>query len=245
MNRIVGIHAVEQALRAGTGRRLLLRKGQLNDRLAMLENLARELGCPVERIAPDQLPAVGELADQGVALDVAMPGAGTERELEALLETAVEPLFLLLDGITDPRNLGACLRSAAGFGVTGVILPKDRSAPINEAAIKTASGGASLVRTFQVVNLSRTMEKLKQAGVWIVGTVLEDSQPLQAIDLKGPVAIVLGAEDAGLRQNTRKHCDFLARIPMPLQGLSLNVSVATGICLYEVSRQRMAHGSVV
>lgn len=234
MNRIYGIHSVEQALRAGSGKRLLLRHGALNTRLEALAALAADLGCPVERQSLEDDHA----AAQGVMLEVKPERARSEADLITQLESASPSLFLVLDGVTDPRNLGACIRSAAGFGIDGVILPKDKSATLTDAAIKTASGGASLVPTYQVVNLSRTLEKLQQAGFWIVGTVLEDSEPLTEIDLTGPIAIVMGAEDKGIRRKTRDRCDFLARIPMPLQDLSLNVSVATGICLYEATRQR-------
>ena len=147
-------------------------------------------------------------------------------------------LLLVLDGVTDPRNLGACLRSAATLGVNAVIVPKDNSAPLNDAAMKTASGGASHVPLIQVVNLSRCLKKLKDEGVWIVGTLLDSSQSISDIDLKGNIAIVMGSEEKGLRQKTLKNCDFLATIPMQTESFGFNVSVATGICLYEVQRQR-------
>ncbi|MGB1685508.1 MAG: 23S rRNA (guanosine(2251)-2'-O)-methyltransferase RlmB, partial [Pseudomonadales bacterium] len=179
-----------------------------------------------------------ELADQGVALVVKTPQIRSESLLDDLIGVD-SPLFLMLDGVTDPRNLGACLRSAASFGVSAVVAPKDRSAPLNEAAVKTASGAASLVPYVQVTNLGRTLEHLKKAGIWVVGTVLaDDSQPLPAIDLTGPLAMVMGAEGTGIRAGIRKKCDFLAEIPAPLPDLSLNVAVASGICLYEVNQQR-------
>ena len=141
--------------------------------------------------------------------------------------------------MTDPGNLGACLRSAATMGVEAVIAPKNASAPINADAIKRSSGGAGQVPYLQVVNLARCMEQLKSAGVWILGTVLDAEQAISDIDLGDHIAIVMGSEGKGLRENTRKHCDFLARIPMVNDALGFNVSVATGICLYEVNRQRL------
>ena len=234
MESIVGIHAVRQALIAGEGRSLTVRPGKLNPRLQEVVDLAKQQGVEV---------LVGEvrheeLADQGVALVVKTPQIRSESLLDDLIGVD-SPLFLMLDGVTDPRNLGACLRSAASFGVSAVVAPKDRSAPLNEAAVKTASGAASLVPYVQVTNLGRTLEHLKKAGVWVVGTVLaDDSQPLPEIDLTGPLALVMGAEGAGIRAGTRKKCDFLAEIPVPLPDLSLNVAVATGICLYEVNLQR-------
>ena len=160
--------------------------------------------------------------------------------LEQLLkETRGKRLFLLLDGVTDPGNLGACLRSAASLGVDAVIAPKNASAPVNADAIKRSSGGAEQVPYIQVVNLARCMEQLKSAGVWVVGTALDAVQPISDIDLNDHIAIVMGSEGKGIRPNTRKHCDFLARIPMVNESLGFNVSVATGICLYEVNRQRL------
>lgn len=236
MERILGIHAVRQALLSKTGECLIVRKGELNSRQQELVDLARQMNVPVRQAAVQH----EAIADQGVALEVLMPKFQTENELAArIAEKGPSSLFLVLDGVTDPRNFGACLRSAASFGVTGVIVPKDKSAPLNDAAIKTASGAASLVSMYQVVNLVRALERLKQAGVWVVGTTLtEGAQALADIDLRGDIALVMGAEGRGIRQGTQKHCDFLAEIPAQLPELSLNVAVAAGICLYEAHRQR-------
>ena len=235
MSTVVGIHAVQLALEAGTGISLTVREGKLNARQQSLVELAQNVGCRIERGRVDR----DELASQGVSLEIRPPAVRSEKELEAqLVGEFASLLFLVLDGVTDPRNFGACLRSAASFGVDGVIVARDHSAPLNEAAIKTASGAASLVRIYQVVNLARCLDTLKKHGVWVVGTVLEDSQPLTEIDLKGNIALVVGAEESGIRQKTRERCDFLAAIPCPFPDLSLNVSVATGICLYEINRQR-------
>ena len=237
MSLIVGIHSVHQALQTGAGIRLLVRSGKLNARQNELVELAEAKGLPVERVDATS----SELADQGVALEVNPPRPGNDRDLETLLASGEDNwLFLLLDGVTDPRNFGACLRSAASFGAHGVIVPRDNAAPLNEAAIKTASGAASLVPVFVVTNLARSMDRLKDSGIWIVGTDLAAESSLEQIDLKGKIAVVMGAEDKGMRQKTRKQCDFLAQIPAPYPDLSLNVSVATGICLYEVTRQRFA-----
>ena len=232
---MVGIHAVQLALEARAGICLTLREGKLNARQQSLVDLALRVGCRIERGEADR----EALASQGVSLEIRPPAVRSEQELEAQLAgDSGSLLFLVLDGVTDPRNFGACLRSAASFGVDGVIVAKDHSAPLNEAAIKTASGGANLVRIYQVVNLARCLDTLKKSGIWVVGTVLEDSQPLAEIDLKGNIALVVGAEESGIRQKTRERCDFLASIPCPYPDLSLNVSVAAGICLYEINRQR-------
>ena len=144
----------------------------------------------------------------------------------------------VLDGVTDPHNLGACLRSAAAAGATAVVVPKDRSAPLNAAARKAAAGGAEAVPLVRVTNLARAMEQLRRDGVWIVGLAGEAEQSLYQRELTGPLALVLGAEGEGMRRLTREHCDFLVRIPIDAAMESLNVSVAAGICLFEARRQR-------
>ena len=148
------------------------------------------------------------------------------------------PLILVLDGITDPHNLGACLRVADGAGVHAVIAPKDHAAGINATVAKVASGAAETVPYFMVTNLARTLNELKERGIWIIGTSDAAPATLYQTDLKGPVALVLGAEGAGMRQLTAKTCDALVSIPMRGAVESLNVSVASGVCLYEALRQR-------
>jgi len=155
--------------------------------------------------------------------------------LAALEESA---LLLILDGVTDPHNLGACLRSAEAFGAQALIAPRDNAAPLNATARKVASGAAELVPVVSVANLARTIRRLQEAGIWIVGAAGEAGQRIWSVDLRGPVAIAMGAEGRGLRRLTREHCDFLVSIPMAGEVSSLNVSVAAGICLYEARRQR-------
>ncbi len=150
------------------------------------------------------------------------------------------PLLLVLDGVTDPHNLGACLRVADGAGAHAIIAPKDHAAGINATVAKVASGAAETVPYFMVTNLARTLGELKERAIWIIGTSDAASTTLYQSDLTGPVALVLGAEGAGLRQLTAKTCDALVRIPMQGAVESLNVSVASGICLYEALRQRGA-----
>jgi len=155
-------------------------------------------------------------------------------------EQRVNPLILVLDGVTDPHNLGACLRVADGAGVHAVIAPKDHAAGINATVAKVASGAAETVPYFMVTNLARTLGELKERNIWIIGTSDLATQTLYQVDLKGPVALVLGAEGDGMRQLTAKTCDQLVRIPMMGAVESLNVSVASGVCLYEAVRQRGA-----
>ncbi len=238
MMKIVGIHAVTAAIQAGQGRRLLVKDGKPGARVTALMDLARGYGCDV--VVTDWQGESIEVADQGVALEVNEPAYRSEKSLFSDLETRADQakLYLVLDGVTDPRNFGACLRSAVTFGVDGVIVPKDNAAPMNDAAIKTASGAASLVAVYQVVNLARCLRELKKRNVWVVGTVLDGDQSLGDVDLAGDIALVLGAEETGIRLKTRETCDFLAKIPSSYPDLSLNVSVAAGICLYEARKQR-------
>jgi 23S rRNA (guanosine2251-2'-O)-methyltransferase len=158
--------------------------------------------------------------------------------LQRLGQLTVPPFLLLLDGVTDPHNLGACLRSADAAGVHGVIVPRDKSAPLNATARKVACGAAEVVPFYQVTNLARTMRSLQEAGVWIIGAAGEATASIYDTKLNGPLALAMGAEGSGLRRLTREHCDSLAKIPMVGSVSSLNVSVATGVFLFEALRQR-------
>jgi 23S rRNA (guanosine2251-2'-O)-methyltransferase len=165
------------------------------------------------------------------------------KDLDEVLEELSEPaLLMVLDGVTDPHNLGACLRSADAFGVHAVLAPKDRSAGLSAVAMKAASGAADSVPYLTVTNLARTLRELKERGILIVGTDDEAPAALMDADFSGAAALVLGAEGAGMRRLTREHCDVLVSIPMFGQVESLNVSVSAGVCLYEARRQRMLAG---
>lgn len=162
-----------------------------------------------------------------------------EDDLPALLEGRPDPLVLVLDCIQDPHNLGACLRTADAAGVACVVMPKDKSAPLSETVLRVSCGGAENVPVVRVTNLARAMDRLKKLGVWLVGTADEATKSLYELDLKGPIGIVMGAEGEGMRRLTSEHCDFLAKIPMQGRVPCLNVSVATGVCLFEALRQRI------
>ena len=183
----------------------------------------------------------GSHGHQGVAARV--QPVKTLHSLDDLLD-ALEgkeaPLILVLDGVTDPHNLGACLRVADGAGAHAVIAPKDHAVGLNATVAKVASGAAETMPYLMVTNLARTLQELKERNIWVVGTSDDAPKTLFDMDLKGPTALVLGAEGAGMRQLTRKTCDELVSIPMQGAVESLNVSVASGICLYEARRQRMA-----
>lgn len=199
---------------------------------------AREAG--VRLIEADNLRIArlaGTHGHQGVAARV--HEVARVRSLDDLLDALMEPaLVLVLDGVTDPHNLGACLRVADGAGVHAVIAPKDHAAGINATVAKVASGAAETVPYFMVTNLARQIAELKERGIWVTGTSDDAPATLYGADLTGPSALVLGAEGAGMRQLTRKSCDALVRLPMRGAVESLNVSVASGICLYEALRQR-------
>jgi 23S rRNA (guanosine2251-2'-O)-methyltransferase len=168
-----------------------------------------------------------------------MPDMYEEGDLPMLLDEIESPLILILDCIQDPHNLGACLRTADAAGCACVIMPKDKSAPITDTVIRVSCGGAHSVPLVRVTNLARAMEKLKELGVWLVGTADESEKSIYDMDLKGGIGIVMGAEGEGMRRLTGEHCDFLVRIPMGGKVPCLNVSVATGVCLFEAVRQRV------
>jgi 23S rRNA (guanosine2251-2'-O)-methyltransferase len=169
----------------------------------------------------------------------AAPEVRDEESLFSIVAAQKAPLLLILDGVTDPHNLGACLRTAEASGVHAVVTPKDRSATITDTVRHIACGAAERVPFVQVTNLARTMEKLKEAGVWIAGSADQSQTLIYEIDLTGPMAIVMGAEGPGMRRLTAEKCDFLMRIPMQGKVECLNVSVAAGICLFEAVRQRL------
>ena len=203
---------------------------------------AKEAGVRlIEADAPRIAKLAGSHGNQGVAARV--EEIKDTRTLDELLDDLEEagvtsPLLLVLDGVTDPHNLGACLRVADGAGAHAVIAPKDHAVGINATVAKVASGAAETVPYFMVTNLARTLKELKERNVWIIGTSDDAPNTLYQVDLKGPVALVLGAEGDGMRQLTRKTCDELIGIPMMGAVSSLNVSVASGVCLYEALRQR-------
>ena len=194
----------------------------------------------IEADGPRLVKLTGSAGHQGVAARVqAVEGVRTLDELlDDLQEAGTVPLLLVLDGVTDPHNLGACLRVADGAGAHAVIAPKDHAAGINATVAKVASGAAETVPYFMVTNLARTLNELKERSIWVTGTSDDADRTLYDVDFKGPTALVLGAEGPGMRQLTRKTCDQLVRIPMMGAVESLNVSVASGVCLYEARRQR-------
>ena len=238
---IYGVHAVQAILNNPLRKiyYLYISDNRQDERIQQIERLAKQRTIEIRN-----LQSLGKkFADkvhQGVIAQVEALADFEEGDIPWLLDKAKsQPFILILDGVTDVHNLGACLRSADGAGVDFVILLKDKSAPVNDVVSKVACGAAESVPIVRVVNLARTLRKLKEAGVWIYGAAGETLQTLYQLDCQRPLALVMGAEDKGLRRLTREHCDALFSIPMRGVVESLNVSVAAGISLFEVNRQRL------
>ncbi|MFO1377755.1 MAG: 23S rRNA (guanosine(2251)-2'-O)-methyltransferase RlmB [Steroidobacteraceae bacterium] len=244
IEKIYGLHAVGAFLARDPERvqRLWLQAGRRDGRIADVEKLARAAGIAIAAGNPAELDRMVEGAvHQGVVAEVRAREPLGEDELPFLLEKVSGlPLVLLLDGVQDPHNLGACLRTADAAGVHAVVVPRDRASGLTPVARKVAAGAAESVPFVQVTNLSRTMKALKEQGLWIIGTEEEAACELYGADLNLPLAVVMGAEGRGMRRLTRDHCDFTVRLPMRGAVESLNVSVATGVVLYEALRQRTA-----
>lgn len=240
---IAGIHACKAAVQSGHAAELLLVAGKLNRRQQELLEIAQAAGVPVRRggatelvvASPAGMRHQGALAwrQQGLAISQQAP-----ETLAELLEQHPAPFLLVLDGVEDPRNLGACLRSADGAGADAVILPRGRGAPLSAVVSKTAAGAAETLPLISVPNLAQALEELQDHGVRIIGLADEADAELYAMDLCGGLALVLGNEGQGLRRLTRDHCDAIASLPMCGSVSSLNVSVATGVVMYEALRQR-------
>ncbi|MBL6703656.1 MAG: 23S rRNA (guanosine(2251)-2'-O)-methyltransferase RlmB [Luminiphilus sp.] len=240
-----GIHAVNSLLRRSPDRILSLSiQVDRNDkRIQELVSLAQNQGIALARVPKAELDELTTERHQGVVAVIERIGTTallSERDLPSFLGAIACPLVLVLDGVTDPHNLGACLRSADAAGVHAVVVPKDNSAELNATARKVASGAADVVPLVSVTNLARTLKALKDAGLWVIGTTGDADVLVYEQDLALPAAIVMGAEGAGMRRLTTEACDFLVKLPMLGAVSSLNVSVATGIILFEAVRQRGA-----
>lgn len=241
---IGGLHAVQSALRYDATRvaEVWLDQRRRDTRLKRLREQLSSLECPVHETDAKTLKRLlPEIPHQGVVIAYQGDAPRDADDLETFLDGLDhEPFLLILDQVQDPHNLGACLRVADGAGVDAVIAPKDRAAGLTPVVHRVAAGAAHSVAFFQVTNLARTLRALRERGVWLMGAADEADQSLYEADLKGPLGLCLGAEGKGLRRLTREHCDLLLSIPMAGQVESLNVSVATGVVLYEALRQRRA-----
>jgi len=240
--RVFGLHAVTSLLQRNPTRVSLLLALESRDdaRMQQVLDLAEKANVPIRRVARGELDELVQgVSHQGVVAETGAAPVIGEKELPEFLDALPHPAFLLiLDGIQDPHNLGACLRTADAAGVDAVILPRDRSAPLNATVRKVACGAAEFVPVVRVTNLARIMRAIRDRGIWVYGAAGEAESTLYQTDLSGPLALVLGGEGKGLRRLTREHCDGLVSIPLDGSVSSLNVSVATGVCLFEARRQR-------
>ncbi|MGD9152842.1 MAG: 23S rRNA (guanosine(2251)-2'-O)-methyltransferase RlmB [Gammaproteobacteria bacterium] len=241
-NFIHGIHAIEAALTKSRSniQEIFMQQGRHDKRAQKILQLAKKHKVSVSFVSSAELQnLVKDARHQGIVAQIQVVEKTSENDLDELLAELAEPAFLLiLDGVQDPHNLGACLRSAEAAGVHAVIAPKDRAVGLTSTVCKVASGATETVPFIQVTNLARTMRKLKDQGIWLMGADERGEESLFNVDLSGSIAVVMGAEGKGLRRLTKEHCDQLLHIPMAGSVASLNVSVATGIFLFEVVRQR-------
>ncbi|MEW6331894.1 MAG: 23S rRNA (guanosine(2251)-2'-O)-methyltransferase RlmB [Pseudomonadota bacterium] len=241
-NHICGVHAVLAALKSHPElvEEIWVSEARGDKRMAAVLDAAHSAQIKIHkspRAALDRLS--GGVKHQGVVARVRETPVQKERDLESFLaDLPALPLLLVLDGVQDPHNLGACLRSADAAGAHGVIVPREHSAPLSAVARRAACGAPETIPVFQVVNLARALRELKEAGIWLAGASQDADTDIFHADLRRPLAIVLGGEGKGLRRLTQEECDMLVRIPMAGTVESLNVSVAAGICLFEAVRQR-------
>jgi 23S rRNA (guanosine2251-2'-O)-methyltransferase len=238
---VYGLHAVGAVIERSPERllELWMAEPRQDARATSLKERAQAAGIRVQTLSGESLAKLaGEVAHQGAVAAVRPLKGWDEHDLLAALSEIDSPLLLILDGVTDPHNLGACLRTADAAGAHSVVIPKDRAASVDGVVRKVAAGAAEFVPVATVTNLARAIDMLKERGVWVVGTDGEAPESLYGADLDRPLALVLGAEGDGMRRLTRERCDFLVRIPMAGHIESLNVSVAAGVALFEAGRQR-------
>ncbi|MDH5434768.1 MAG: 23S rRNA (guanosine(2251)-2'-O)-methyltransferase RlmB [Gammaproteobacteria bacterium] len=241
LEKIYGIHSVESFLNSSPENvvQIFLQKNRNDKTFQQLEALISRQGLKYQLVDKRKMDSWVNGNHQGAIAEVRVNDIQmNEDQLLTLTESDKSVLFLVLDGVTDPHNLGACLRTADAAGVAAVIVPKDKSASLTAVARKVASGAAERVPLVKVTNLARTLRQLKDNGVWVIGTAGEATSSLYESRLTGSIALVMGAEGKGMRRLTREHCDELIKIPMLGSVSSLNVSVATGVCLFEIVRQQ-------
>lgn len=242
-SKLFGLHSVQAALNYSPKsiNKVWIDNQRHDQRLSKVRDQLSALGIEPERVDRKTLDRLSEGNNhQGVVIEVEMPGELSESELKKAVENLSDTaLFLVLDNVQDPHNLGACLRTADATGVQGVIITKDNATGITPTVCKVASGAAETVPVYQVTNLSRTLRWLKGQGIWVVGAAGDTKQTAYQTDFTVPLALVVGAEGKGLRRLTSENCDMLVSLPMQGRVESLNLSVATGVLLYEAVRQRL------
>ena len=243
LTHLFGIHAVQAALDYSPQkiRRAWIDSQRLDARLKPVIDELMALGLQPEKIERKKLDRMAEgKSHQGIVVAVELPAMRGEDQLKQDVEALTQtPFYLVLDQVQDPHNLGACLRTADAVGVHGIIVTKDNAAGITPTVCKVASGAAETVPVYQVTNLARVLRWLKEQNIWVMGAAGEADQTVYDMKLDMPLALVMGTEGSGMRHLTRQHCDFLVKIPMVGQVESLNVSVAAGVLLYEIFRQKL------
>lgn len=242
LNKLFGLHAVQAALDYSPEKitQIWVDAQRQDVRLKELLDQLNNSGIKFEIADKKKLDRFADGKNhQGVVAEVELPAVHSEEQLKHKIKNLTEmAFFLVLDHVQDPHNLGACLRTADAAGVHGIIITKDNAASITPTVCKVASGAAETVPVYQVTNLARTLRWMKEQNIWIIGSTDEAEQTIFSLDLKMPLALVMGAEGAGMRHLTQQHCDFLVKIPMRGQVKSLNVSVAAAVMIYEVLRQK-------
>jgi 23S rRNA (guanosine2251-2'-O)-methyltransferase len=243
LSKLFGLHSVQAALDYSPQKisKAWIDVQRQDQRLKQLIEALLALGIEPEKVDRKKLDRFAEGNNhQGIVIEIEMPGELPESELKTAVENLSDmALFLVLDNVQDPHNLGACLRTADAVGAHGVIITKDNATGITPTVCKVASGAAETVPVYQVTNLSRTLRWLKEQGIWVMGAAGETTQSAYQTDFTVPLALVVGAEGKGLRRLTKEQCDMLIKLPMAGQVESLNLSVATGVLLYEIVRQRL------
>ncbi|MEQ1558650.1 MAG: 23S rRNA (guanosine(2251)-2'-O)-methyltransferase RlmB [Methyloglobulus sp.] len=241
-SKLFGLHSVQAALDYSPDKiiRVWIDAQRDDKRLGSIVENLKTLGIEPEKTDRKKLDRLADGNNhQGIAMEVELPGELSESDLKDAVQVLESTaLFLVLDNVQDPHNLGACLRTADATGVQGVIITKDNATGITPTVCKVASGAAETVPVYQVTNLARTLRWLKDQGIWVMGAAGEAEQTAYQVDLTIPLALVIGAEEKGLRRLTREQCDLLIKLPMSGKVESLNLSVATGVFLYETVRQR-------
>jgi 23S rRNA (guanosine2251-2'-O)-methyltransferase len=241
--KVFGVHAAQSALDYSPKKvnQAWVDQKRQDERVQSLVKGLKKRNISIEKADRKKLDNLAKGGNhQGIVLEVEMPAVRSESDLKSVVTTSEQmPFWLILDHVQDPHNLGACLRTADAAGVQGIIVTKDQAVGITPAVCKVASGAAETVPVYQVTNLSRTIAWLKEQGIWIAGAAGEAEQDIYAMDVNMPLALVMGAEEKGMRRLTREQCDFLVKIPMQGSVDSLNVSVAAGVLIYEIYRQRL------
>ena len=243
VEKIFGIHPVLEFIKASPDKviNIWIQDSLKSKSILLISDMAKSIGLSIQQSKKENLDKITNKQNhQGVVLEIVKSNDIGTKSFEEILKSnnKSNPIYLILDSVQDPHNLGACIRTAAASGVSAIIIPKDRAVGINETVRKVACGAVENINIFTVVNLVRAIRKIKEMGVWVIGAARDTEESIYDFDLKIPIAIVMGGEKKGIRSQVRKECDFVGSLPMKEKIESLNVSVATGIVLYEAVRQR-------